>query len=95
MQIKKIIPFMNFVGMVVAAGVLFFMAVALADPFKKLVLYMNDINTNKTIPDWFNFISLSLPIGCIWGVFWIIFKSFEKKCIDAIFRNTKNEILNN
>ena len=71
--------------MTVAAGLLFFMAAALTESFRRLVLVMNDREIAKTFADWGLFIALAVPTGCLWACVWLLFKGCEKKFLEVWF----------
>lgn len=73
-----------------AAGFLFFIAAGLAEPFKELVLLMNDKNTDKSIKQWLVFLVLSLISGAIWTLAWLWFKGSEKRFLEIWFQKTPN-----
>lgn len=83
---KKIIPlFVYFLNTMFAAGVLFFLSAGLAEPFKELVLLMNDKTSEKTTREWLIFIILSLIVGTMWTGAWLWFKGSEKRFLEIWF----------
>ena len=68
-----------------AAGLLFFLAAGLSDPFKRLVISMNDPKVNKSAGDWVMFLVLTLPVGAVWAAAWLWFKACEKRFLDVWF----------
>ncbi|WP_406625930.1 hypothetical protein [Acidovorax sp. SDU_ACID1] len=87
---KKTIPlFGYFLSTMLAAGILFFLAAGLAEPFKELVLLMNDKTTEKTTSEWLVFIILSIIAGTMWTGAWLWFKGSEKRFLEIWFsKNT-------
>lgn len=77
--------FKHFVSLMLAAGLLFFMAAALTEPFKKIVLVMNDGHVGKTPKDWALFVLLSAWVGSMWAGLWLWFKGSEKKFLEVWF----------
>lgn len=85
MKGKKFQLFAYFLCMMLAAGILFFLAAGLAEPFKKIMLVMNDRSVTKTTKDWALFVALSLPVGAMWASAWLWFKGSEKRFLEVWF----------
>jgi len=88
MKVKQVQLCGYFVSMMLAAGLLFFLAAGLAEPFKKIVLVMNDRQVTKTASDWLLFVFLSVPAGAVWASAWLWFKGSEKRFLEIWFSKT-------
>jgi hypothetical protein len=74
-----------FLGMALAAGILFFLSAVVAEPFKKIVLLLNDRSVKTTAHDWWLIVKVSVPTGLIWASLWLWFKGCEKKFLEVYF----------
>lgn len=74
-----------FIGMALAAAILFFMTAVVAEPFKKIALLVNDHSVRKSFRDWGLILKVSVPAGIIWAFLWLWFKGCEKKFLEVYF----------
>jgi len=84
---KKINPYLAFLGLMATSFVMFFIAIALHGPASDLLLYMNDPEKQKPIREWLNFLFMALLGSAAWCSLWLIFKKCEKVCIDHMSEN--------
>lgn len=75
---------MHFGGLTLSAGIMFFLAAGLSEPFRDLVVMFNDPKANKPLIDWFAFISLSVIFGSLWSGMYLWFKANEKRFLDIL-----------
>ena len=68
-----------------SAGIMFFLAAGLTEPFQDLVRLFNDSKTEKPLAAWFQFMLLSAFSGSIWSGAYLWFKGSEKKFLDIWF----------
>jgi hypothetical protein len=68
-----------------SAGIMFFLAVGLTEPFHELVKIFNDAKTEKPVAAWFQFVYWSVLCGSIWSAAYLWFKGSEKKFLDIWF----------
>jgi hypothetical protein len=68
-----------------AAGVLYFISAVLNEPFRALVVRVNDPAVHKALTDWSLFIASSAFVGFIWAALWLWFKGCEKKFLEVWF----------
>lgn len=69
-----------------SAGIIFFLAVGLAEPFQKLVKIFNDPNDVKPFEAWVQFIFWSIFCGSMWSASYLWFKASEKRFLEIWFR---------
>ncbi|WP_345984488.1 hypothetical protein WCX49_07560 [Sulfurimonas sp. HSL-1656] len=77
--------FLPFVTLSFSAGIIFFLAVGLTEPFQTLVKIFNDSNTNKSIGAWVQFIFWSVVCGSLWSAAYLWFKGSEKRFLEIWF----------
>lgn len=75
----------HFGMLMLSAGIMFFFAAGLTEPFQELVKIFNDAKTEKPASAWFLFISLSVLFGSLWSGAYLWFKGSEKKFLDIWF----------
>jgi hypothetical protein len=75
-----------FTGTGLAASLLFFCAAALSEPFKKLVLFMNNPKIPHTPKEWVVFAVTCILFATFWAGMWLWFKGCEKKFLDVYFK---------
>jgi len=68
-----------------SAGIMFFLAAGLTEPFQELVKIYNDAKTEKPAVAWFQFVYWSVLCGSIWSAAYLWFKGSEKKFLDIWF----------
>lgn len=68
-----------------SAGIMFFLAAGLTEPFQELVKIFNDAKTEKPAIAWFQFFYWSVLCGSIWSAAYLWFKGSEKKFLDIWF----------
>lgn len=68
-----------------SAGVIFFLAVGLTEPFQTLVKIFNDSKVDKPAIAWFQFLLWSVLCGSMWSGAYLWFKGSEKKFLDIWF----------
>ncbi|WP_417069214.1 hypothetical protein [Niveibacterium terrae] len=68
-----------------SAGIMFFLAVGLTEPFQELVKIFNDPKVEKPVGAWVQFVFLSVLCGSIWSAAYLWFKGSEKKFLDIWF----------
>jgi hypothetical protein len=68
-----------------SAGIIFFLAVGLTEPFHELVKIFNDPTIEKPIGAWAQFVSWSVLCGSIWSAAYLWFKGSEKKFLEIWF----------
>jgi len=66
-----------------SAGIIFFLAVGLSEPFHGLVKIFNDQSIRKPVSLWFQFIFWSLLCGSMWAAAYLWFKGSEKKFLET------------
>ena len=82
MKKQKRVFALHFVQLMFSVFVLFFLSVGLGKESADLITYMNNSTTTKKTVEWVWFL-IGAPIAtAVWCVFWLWFKSSEKKCID-------------
>lgn len=77
--------FLNFAALSLSAGIIFFLAVGLTEPFQNLVQIFNDPNTDKPIIAWAQFIYWSVLCGSMWSAAYLWFKGSEKRFLETWF----------
>jgi hypothetical protein len=77
-----------FVGMAMAAALLFFMSAILSEPFKKIAQLLNDRAVHTTVHDWILVLKVSIPTGLVWAALWSWFKGCERKLLETYFTPT-------
>ncbi|MFD0930860.1 hypothetical protein ACFQ1T_13810 [Methylophilus glucosoxydans] len=75
----------HFAALSFSAGIIFFLAVGLTEPFQKLVKIFNDSRTNKPICAWIQFIYWSTVCGSMWSAAYLWFKGSEKRFLEIWF----------
>jgi hypothetical protein len=78
-----------FIGMVIAAALLFFMSAILSEPFKKIAQLLNDHSVLTTFHDWMLILRVSVPTGLIWASLWAWFKGCERKLLETYFTSKR------
>lgn len=73
---------LSFIGLMLASGTLFFLAVGLKQPFSELLQHFNDPQVAKTFGDWLIFVFVSALFGSVWSGFYLWFKNCEKSFLD-------------
>ncbi|WP_085276212.1 hypothetical protein [Pseudogulbenkiania subflava] len=73
----------NFAGLTLSAGIIFFLAAGLTEPFKSLVSIFNDSNITKPFSAWVQFLLWSAICGSIWSGAYLWFKGSEKKFLET------------
>jgi len=68
-----------------SAGIIFFLAVGLTEPFQNLVKIFNDPNTDKPIIAWVQFFYWSVLCGSMWSAAYLWFKGSEKRFLETWF----------
>lgn len=81
----KLVPAIYFGTLMLSAGIMFFLAVGLTEPFKMLVLYMNDQTVTKPATEWATFTFLSVLCGSFWVAAYLWFKGSEKRFLEIWF----------
>lgn len=71
--------------LMLSAGIMFFLAAGLTEPFKTLVIYMNDQAITKPAIEWATFTYLSVLCGSFWVAAYLWFKGSEKKFLENWF----------
>lgn len=88
-HIPKIKPWLAlvcyFVTLSVSAGILFFLAVGLTEPFQTLVKTFNDSKVEKPATAWIQFVLWSTLCGTMWSAAYLWFKGSEKKFLEIWF----------
>lgn len=74
-----------FIGMAIAAALLFFMSAVLSEPFKKIAQLLNDHAVHTTPHDWMLILKVSVPTGLVWASLWAWFKGCERKLVETYF----------
>lgn len=77
--------FLHFSALSFSAGIIFFLAVGLIEPFQNLIKIFNDPNTDKPIGAWVQFIYWSIFCGSIWSAAYLWFKGSEKRFLEIWF----------
>lgn len=68
-----------------SAGIMFFLAAGLTEPFQELVKIFNDAKNEKPVGAWVLFVFWSVLCGSIWSAAYLWFKGSEKKFLDIWF----------
>lgn len=68
-----------------SAGIIFFLATGLVDPFQKWVKIFNDPAIEKSIGAWVQFAAWSVFCGSMWSAAYLWFKGSEKKLLENWF----------
>ena len=84
-QRRSLALFWHFAALSFSAGIIFFLAVGLTEPFQNLVKLFNDPNTNKPIAAWVQFLFLSVFCGSMWSAAYLWFKGSEKRFLEVWF----------
>ncbi|OWG18395.1 hypothetical protein KDK82_1874 [Delftia sp. K82] len=71
-----------FMTLLFSAGIIFFLATGLVDPFQKWIKVFNDPVVEKPIGAWVQFAVLSVFYGSIWSAAYLWFKDSEKKFLE-------------
>ncbi|MFQ6333689.1 hypothetical protein [Methylophilus sp. 3sh_L] len=74
-----------FVALSFSAGIIFFLAVCLTEPFQDLVKVFNDPHTDKPIGAWLQFVFWSVICGSMWSAAYLWFKGSEKRFLEIWF----------
>lgn len=74
-----------FAALSLSAGIIFFLAVGLTEPFQKLVRIFNDPNVDKPVGAWLQFVYWSVVCGSMWSAAYLWFKGSEKKFLELWF----------
>lgn len=74
-----------FVTLSFSAGIIFFLAVGLTEPFQTLVKIFNDSKVDKPAIAWLQFVLWSVLCGSMWSAAYLWFKGSEKKFLDIWF----------
>ncbi|SHG17618.1 hypothetical protein [Vibrio gazogenes] len=83
---KSLSLLLYFVTLSFSAGIIFFLAVGLTEPFQKLVKIFNDPNDVKPFEAWVQFIFWSIFCGSMWSAAYLWFKASEKRFLEIWFR---------
>lgn len=68
-----------------SAGIMFFLAAGLTEPFQELLKIFNDAKVEKSAGAWIQFVFWSVLCGSIWSAAYLWFKGSEKKFLDIWF----------
>jgi len=68
-----------------SAGIIFFLAAGLTEPFQNLVKLFNDPKIDKSTRDWAGFVFLSVVCGSMWSAAYLWFKGSEKRFLEIFF----------
>ncbi len=83
---KKSLPlFFHFATLAFSAGIIFFLAANLVEPFQQLVVIFNDPINNYPIWAWVKFFFWSVFYGSTWSALYLWFKASEKKFLEIWF----------
>lgn len=77
--------FLHFAALSFSAGIIFFLAVGLTEPFQNLVKIFNDPNTAKPFGAWVQFAYWSIVCGSMWSAAYLWFKGSEKRFLEIWF----------
>lgn len=80
---RKLVQY--FFALSISAGVIFFLATGLTEPFQSLIKMFNDKNTEEPLIAWVSFATLSAIFGSLWSALYLWFKGSEKKFLDTWF----------
>lgn len=75
-----------FATLSLAAGIIFFLAVGLAEPFHDLVKLFNDPKTEKPASAWLQFGLMSAITGALWSTAYLWFKASEKRFLEIWYK---------
>jgi hypothetical protein len=68
-----------------SAGIMFFLAAGLTEPFQELLKIFNDAKIEKPMGAWVQFVFWSVLCGSMWSAAYLWFKGSEKKFLDIWF----------
>ena len=84
-QSQRLTLFVSFAGLAFSAGIIFFLAVGLTEPFQNLVRIFNDPTVEKPFSAWAQFLYWAAFCGSLWSGAYLWFKASEKKFLEAWF----------
>ncbi len=84
-QKRSLALFWYFSALSFSAGIIFFLAVGLTEPFQNLVKLFNDPHTDIPIGAWIQFVFLSVLCGSMWSTAYLWFKGSEKRFLEIWF----------
>lgn len=80
-----------FIGLVLVTMVTTGLVIVFGEPMKGLVLALNDNTIIKTSSDWIKAIALITVASFYWSGIWVLFKTFEKICIDCMLESKNKD----